>query len=1576
MTQAQVDALAIPSTLTKLTIPANRVVGSTLATAASNNGNIDYIYSPSSDAQRLGADKENQFDETKNLVADYVWVVKAGGLAQAFTNEEPLRNSFYINVASSVALNTTDVNFDGLGAYKPTNYLFLDFSASNLTPAMAANYTVTDNLGYRIILPDNWTGDQMAVFAANEHCGALAAVYSYSGTTLKIMEITDGSYSQTALCNPRIMRSTTTEVEVVSGTYNGSSYSNFGNNLLTAINNMGNSTTYPSSAGLNVTKVTISTGANVTSPMNFANPTIETLELKNISLGWAVVNVDGCTSLKTLNMNYSNVGSVTAQVASLTAVDLSGTTINGAANFSNSSLSDGFVTDEDTQITGDLSLMSTSMTSFVPKGTYGGNIYLNASNSLASIDVRQMTQAANKKIHVDNNTADSDENDIISTLKVTNAVTVPTDYVIADHFHPAVDVAYIKREAYIPPMYTITATTMKLHEKEAAANGDHFIYWYDDTTDSGSNVTIGTSTESGHSLADIMNSKSTELGFSSTTYRRAKIEGPVFSADVDDLASINCQVLDLSSATLDATAWTALKTAFAASGTGVHLNVRFVILPDTCTREYIINETALAGLTNVLSVIATNKITGETGDNAYKNGTNLTSCNRVSGALQAAVVAAGNHSCNSWTKTPDGNTSRNIYTSDISDFKECKISGIINSHDLSRANQALNADGHLTWDHDPVEVSSGTDPRKLNGEYTVYGPFGASFNLSVIDLKNAHFEEWDPATYDNTKFTRYWVSDMTLSELGVISTATYKVVIPQDSRVNEVPADFMNCSTNIRAICIPTNIRVIRTRAFYTIDYVWTTSSVGAGMSALDNTDPEGTNTRLDNGAFLSNGTAVSALVYENGKYKENSVFEDNKYYTADYSGVNGGGSYTFGSSLRMIETGAFANTQPNVRDVYVLNTVAPECHVDAFNTVMYTGNGGYNSAKVSDEGIITRDAYYNGRWITMLHYPRQTTTPQLQRYTDPTREYSIATGERDGKGAPIYFPNQSEFIRAYQQGTYGYVWNAWNPTRQYGSVNNEPLTNTTQGWSATGQTTANELFDAYATGANHQYTSFYKVANFTETVTAPTTTIEPYYNVYWTGSAYATSGSEDQHLYPQSEVDANDDNDGSGEPTPKDYRGWHQFVLNAYAANTILKEEPYRSYITDNEWWTICPTFDITKEECAILFGQAQGIQISSPSQYPYVSKLRYVRRFYGDGKGTITLNFTENLCEKKEFRNPTTSKHGQRDESDILVIQNNEPAGDDVVMSAGVPYLIKPNMGASPKRQFRIFETEADLSNFRAQYTATEWDNRDFVAFYHKTLFDKIKAAQAESGATQIAHVHSGMYTVPVFVSESNGSGLEKENVELKEDGVTPQPYHPTDNVSIYYKSTDWVYTFVGSFYKSFLPHYCYYLGWDSSLNGGNGGARFFYLDGEKNNPGVFTYYDNNMNWNNETGVICPTYSNNGYTTAQSRVFDHTISPATTGSEGMIPAQWKITDLVSDSFTAASGSQGAKTYEMVFGAPDMIADDSDVTGISNIDANNSSDANSNADVYTINGQKVGTSLEGLPKGVYIVNGKKFIVK
>ena len=1576
MTQAQVDALAIPSTLTKLTIPANRVVGSTLATAASNNGNIDYIYSPSSDAQRLGADKESQYDGTKNYSPDYAWIVKQGGLATAFANEEPLRNSFYIKVASSVALNSTDVDFDGMGVNKPTNYLFLDFSGSNLTPAVAAQYKVTDDIGYRIILPNNWTGDQMAVFAANEHCGALAAVYSYSGTTLKIMEIDDLSYNTSALSNPRIMRSGTTEVDVISGFYNGVTYSQFGGNLLAALNQMGDPA---NTVGPSVKTIVIETGINVPSAITFTNPSVETIKLLGLST-YSGVNVNGCTSLNTLDLKGSAVSSVTASgLSTLTTVDLTTSVIYGAADFSGSGITTLTTTDE-TNFNSTLNLTNTKLTSFATAARVVGDISLNGTTTLSSINVTA-TNFANttSKIHIDKSTTeDAGNTDIIDNLEVsgTKTIKVPTGFDAEHRIHPYTEAApYIEEASPVVDAATYAASDMVFHDKNANNDGDNYRYWYQGSGTANQIVTIGTSDKrtihdiiAGNNITGYEVSAHTDL--TSDAHAKIKVVGPLTANDIDSLKYLNATMIDLSDAVISE----GVLQARIAAGDILHANTKFLQLPDSCTREHVINGRVLENLSNVYCVLAINQT---------EDGRDLTSWSRVAGALQPAVVMAGNHSANSWIKTPDGSTNRNIYTSDISNFKDLKISGLINSYDLSKANQQLNANGHLSWDKEPVELSSGTDPRQLNGGYEVYGPFSACFLLTEIDLKEAYFEAWETQGGSGTGyFTRYYASDMTLSALGLISTATYKVVIPQTSTVNEVPADFMNCSTNIRAICIPSNIRVIRTRAFYTIDYVWTTPSPGE----MEGVDPEGGNTKLDNGAKLKlrDGTAydgdgtdfieTSALIVENGKYKENPAFTK-QYYTADYSTVNGGGTYTFGSNLRMIETAAFANTQPNVKDVYVLNTTAPECHVDAFNTVMYTGNGGYNPTAVTSEGIVTREAYYNGRWITMLHYPRQTSTPNVQRYTDPTREYSIATGERDGKGAPIYYPNQSEFIRAYQQGTYGYVWNAWNPTREYGSVNNGTLTNTTSGWSAENQTTANGLFDAYTTGGtNHQYTSFAGV-NDSTSVTKTTTTLVPYYQVQYDSGSYSTAETQG-NLYPKSEILARRDVDNSGESTAKDYRGWHQFVLNAYAANTILNEEPYRSYITDNEWWTICPTFDITREECAILFGQAQGIQISSPSQYPYVSKLRYVRRFYGDGKGTITLNFTQNLAMRKENRYQPTDKHGQNNSSGFVTILDDTPDGSDIVMSAGVPYLIKPNMGASPKRQFRVFKTQTDLNNFRAQFTQEQWDNRNFEAFLHESLYNKIKAAQEEDGATQMAHIHNGMYTVPVFVSESNGSGLVKENVEKESE--TPKPYHPQSEATTYYKSTDWVYTFVGSFYKSFLPHYCYYLGWDSSLNSGNGGARFFYLDGEKNNPGVFTYYDNNMNWNNETGVICPTYKNNGYTTAGSRVFDHTIAPATTGPEGMIPAQWKIIDLVSDSFTAASGSQGAKTFEMVFGAPDMIPESGETTGIENVNDNTNVNNNEKNDVnvYTINGQKVGTSLNGLSKGVYIVNGKKFIVK
>lgn len=1585
-----INSLQIPTTLTSLVLPPAQTVDATLAGTLEGATNLKYAYSPSSDGTATGPNQADEtkstysYDATKNNIADYVWVNQAGGLKQAFENEEQLRNSFYIKVASDVALTQTDVDFNGC-TNKPTNYLFLDFSESNLTPSVAASYTVTDNIGYRIILPNGLSGDQMAVFAANPNCGNLAAVYSYDGTTLKIMEIVDASYSQAALANPRIMRSGTTEVDVVSGYYDGNTYAQFGTNLLAALNNMGKSsfsvtkndvvTNYTNTLGQSVKTISIETTSAAPNALTFDNPSITTLKAENLVQNNAELNVTACSALTSLSVKGSNLKSVTASGnTSITSADLSGTAIAATTNFNGATKLATFTTTSESIFNGNVDLTSSKLSAFTSEARFGGNINFNASSSLASINLSGATIASTSVVHIDEDATEATENtSVIDALKVSATKTIklpssfPTDAVtLATRIHPYAEAAdYIEVASTVAPAYNITTTDMTFHDKEAGDNTDHYRYWYMGAVDSQKILTLGTSDS--RRLSDAIAEIPEGQNYSTTQYAKIKVVGPLTSADITSLQDLNCTALDLSEATSGETGENAktigelLKASFSDTetlGVRVHSNVKFIALPDSCTRDFILNESALAGLKNsVYCVIAVN----ETSD-----GKDLTSYSFQSGSLQPAVVAFQNSAANSWTRILSTETTPTTkYTSTVSNFKKLKISGLINSYDLSKANQKLDADGHLAWKEDVVESTGQTrtliedDANNNIYAYNVYGPFSSCFLLTEIDLRDAYFEPKSTGE-DTSVYFRYWYSDMTLSFLDIISTATYKVVIPQNSKVREVPADFMRCSTNIRAICIPSNIQAIRTRAFYTIDYVWTTPDAFASGSTT--ADPEGSNTRLDNGASLSvdGGTTfveTSALVYnkQTHKYEENPAFLDS-YYTANYGTENGGGTYTFGSTLKLIETAAFANTQPNVKDVYVLNTTAPECHVDAFNTVMYTGNGGYNSAKVDSEGIITRDAYYNGRWITKLHYPRQTTDPNIQRYTDPTRSYSIATGERDGKGAPLYYPNQSEFIRAYQQGTYGYTWNAWGPTRQYGSVNNEPLTNTTAGWTAANQAVANQLYKNYkdtldakidnnivltSTEAAHKYYSFYDVSLGGNT--KPTDLVD-YYNVNW-NNGYTTVTPQ-ANLYPRSEIEAGSDVDGSGEQTTKDYRGWHQFVLTAYAANTVLEEEPYRSYITDNEWWTICPTFDITREEAIILFGNRSNATV------PFVSKLRYVIRDYG--RKTIFLSFTENLCMKQEIRANSTDKHGTVNATTgILYISNDTPNAGDIVMSAGVPYLIKPTFPAGSSRQYRIYKNQNDIPN------TTE---TNIIQIAHEGLYNKIKAAQEENGTTQRNHIKNGIYTVPVFVSEAGGEGLTKESVVMEEG--KPKLYTIGDIK--YQKSTVWSYSFVGTFYKSFLPHYCFFLGWDSSLNNGNGGAKFYYHNGN------FDTLDREMSWNNETGVICPLPT--------SKLSEGKFPWEVTEAQNMeTPAQWELLDKLSDEAFKTTNGNNARRYEvMEFNAPDVIAvDDSETTGIENVNGDiNESLNGSNMNVYTINGQYVGTSLNGLAKGVYIVNGKKFIVK
>ena len=1175
------------------------------------------------------------------------------------------------------------------------------------------------------------------------------------------------------------------------------------------------------------------------------------------------------------------------------------------------------------------------------------------------------------------------------------------------------------------------------------------------------------------------------------------------------------------------------------------------------------------------------------------------------------------------TNSKIGNLTR--YNQSFNKVKNLSVSGYGSARDFSGVYGGLeyDANGHFIFDKAADETSDNRHAAVGGGTRTLVGGttklpgawYGAA--LETLDLESLILED----EYND---------DLNLSYGGLIGGSTKKVILPTYSGFHTIPADFLNVSNAVCQLCIPGNITTIRTRAFAAapLNHVWTTVGPDGALVV----DEEGKDaTVYDNGVCLTGSDEL--------KYGYQDVAPTQILY----------GTYTLPAGLELIESRAFANTEPRIKDVYVLNVKAPECHVDAFSTGAYTANNSMNGKPV--DGIITRDAYQKdvnaGKWVTMLHYPRESTTPDIQRYTDVTRDYSIATGLRDGKGATIYFPTQNEFNRAYFQGTFGYLWNAWDPTRDENNTVTNPGLDMTEGYSQSGQQTANQAYiDNKAEGIVKNDRSFYDVTDlnnldqpaglkpYYETIweskqlypQAETTgtgtyrtvevkdengnyvyevdnttpgeytqigtyvenseggfvmdyTVEEneegssvknyvyveaedgdfyydagyiedangnlvkdytyevhddsdgtkggyyipynYYNTYWNAGGAPTEGtyyvriplfeldengnyginpynsnqwSTDSWITPKykmtgytyqewdgvsfsfntcggvwsgaelytmgnsymtytssvgdvttydrvpvspvvyraynSETDAGEtlyseyDNgyvsysdevgsvtrynyvwDGSyreyteadGDATrynvtengfrayneetdadakrysldisyvadatsistdskdnpyitdtenqyaisteevelmtvskAYDYRGWHQFVLTSYAANSKVPFVPYRSYISDNDWWTICLPFDLTRAEMIKFFGTEGGARL------PYLSKLTYVVRDVENKD--ITLNFSKNLLEYKEELVGDSELHGKVSDTAGRV------QDDDIVLHKGVPYLIRPFLTAdaegSIKRQFDI------------QSTNTEGD-----------LYDRIKTSQELSGSDLNQIIYNGEYTVPAYVI-NNTSSLETVNTS---DAVT---FTMGDNTVFEYDnkeakityngeevdaqiSSDYCYTFVGSFFLSLMPKYSYFLGWDSK----KGKAAFWY--NAVPNTTEWT-------WNNETGIILP-----NFVTAEQEI---KITAATNLNN---PARWVINLKNGDDFPKTTSVKNHVTA-MDFGGSAKLFDgeatviikvDNDVIDPSSIHFNNKG-------VYSLSGQYMGNSTEGLQKGIYIVNGKKMVIK
>lgn len=538
-------------------------------------------------------------------------------------------------------------------------------------------------------------------------------------------------------------------------------------------------------------------------------------------------------------------------------------------------------------------------------------------------------------------------------------------------------------------------------------------------------------------------------------------------------------------------------------------------------------------------------------------------------------------------------------------------------------------------------------------------------------------------------------------------------------------------------------------------------------------------------------------------------------------------------TNLTRIEKHAFGNCEMYT-DVYIsLNEKGevPYCEKDAFSSGTLQGWGGFNG-----KHPITRENYKNSsddkKMFAILHFPSGLPKAKAELFTDLNRDYSLADekGTTDGNGNVLIWPTHTEWIRSFHQANSGYNWFDWTLFDDMGNL---------LGGTGDGITSREVLLKADGSLSDNA-----KKYGLTD--------------IYGDKAKYNTFAPRNPNY-----------TEGSSESILEEHNtwiGWHQFVLTAAFDYVNPTENKWHAYTTDDNWWTTCLPFDMTKAEIIKTWGE--GTKLCT---------LTGVKR--DKTNNTITLEFGEDLVAK------ATS-----DNEKVLYFRR--------------PYMVKPG------QMEKLKDENGDYTG--PVFTLTDEQNA--------TLEKAAGLVQSEIGSHPRPKDSAEGDQCCVTVTAKDENGNEIEGYE---------------------------YTFLGSYTKYYVPTYAYFLGWDVNK------VNYFY---QTEKPII-------MNWNPYTctiGHYSPSEVTWSQTVGATSRWSYTCVPNDTGSSNP--------DLMPGTSETPQGAKGMKLY---FGADNT-------TSIDQISADGGIQTIPVADVYNLSGQlvrKKGT-LEGLSKGIYIIGGKKYIVK
>lgn len=1645
-------ASASLSDLASLTLPK----GTELTTAearklTTNFSSLMYAYSPTT-KNRTRAEQD---------VADYVYVIRPGGLNQAMTDESDLRKAVYVKIVSdvgnNVALSTTDANFGGHGITSETSYIsggddypwqFIDLSGTIVTAAAtSANTAPYTDKGYRIILPSNLTGDNMAIFASKPitddgkgrgYRGIPAAVYSYKGTTLNILEIADESYLTNALKDDRIVRDGTTEVSVISGVFGSNTYFNFGDNLRQAINGAKDC----------VETVTIEVPYSGGATLTIDNDHLKTVSMEGVSNSTVALDVDGCATLETLNLSEATFSKATAQdITTLKEVDLRNTTFSGEKN---TSTGEGCI-----NLTNSLhnELEITYVTGFdtgriIPAAA---SDYFNAI-AQANLDVScagstlesNMPAVLTAKEVTDGKDSGTYRNRDITVLHVTGTLTSADINFIVNNL-TRLELLDLKGASYgdgvsgetlVNALYgngmsdiALIFPTNNTKASEGAGTVNQHEVWYAttlpyqmkcvgyfaDEDEYKTDLHVFGTDENVGKLAAIVPDSGDDLFYQfSVTFEpkyqsdpalgyNAAISAGTYNWGVYPNATDKFVSEGLSRLPANTIDLTFMNISTVKNLASLNENTHFVVVPTTGQyfndSEDVTKTGTDDGATKYYhfpnSVYGISTLKGSTwplSSSCRFNGRNydFSTTGPIGRALLTYITPSGEGNI---TETVGEFINSNLPAIDryvgAGTFDNNAITALqhITAKEMDLSGATVTDENMLAFRNTTVEYLALPDGKNaLINASKVDAMDDASFNFKALTSLKA-IGAYDSSNDDD---------DTTLPTYTVHSTANTVTATDPLTQENSVYKITSMCAPNAsRTAGSAEGMEKVVMSGYLTLDDIQVGTPQTANQAGLAS-DGSIKEADLSNAVFLNNedmtftgacwtlGTLTSITLPTDTR--QNTIPHDclnnfanlqeicipynyeyiNKaaFYlaglrhvtTTDANGAlvdKGEDTFTFSKNLKAIgekPTGSgitdgkdasgipvamdypvfFSEGIHHLKDVYALRTGYEDGGSECQPTKCYRGAFGagptYGWNGFDGGNVYCREKYLNGdQLFTVLHYPDRAS---VSSYTSSPVMPAPLTSSRRTLGSDSY----TEMEKLYTDPTK--VYTKKDQTGAVDANGESPLWPTHselgRSWN---QAVRGLIWYDWNIDEEKQAQGNINGGVITATPDDP--------------SDVEKVSNSDHYEFT-------------------DYVGWHEFVLSlaTYVApdEKVVDNEVIRTYEED-DWYTFCIPFDMTEQEVALLLGIPRSTDEDPGTDIKIVNNLKTP-----DSKGNLAGKVTENIMPtivtlKQVTRNSSTNTVSLSCSLDMgsgankfkyyspsannyipngyvdLDGDSGEDEDEKIMIRAGYPYIIRPYTLCDPETGVR----NAVPSNNLGKQILTRYAFKMIASAINHSDTREAIGGEKTHETSDFAKPYEG-HKVQAY------SDAEPMAPLYRDAPTNAKPYN---------------YTFVGQYWTQYLPQNCFYMSghkWYHNTYPREEGYYWYpytclILTSNEDESGLFRYDTDNTKYG-ETN------------------YDYTIIPEETGEDkdghAVFDKQMQIRfkDGFDDSFTS-----NARVYHFVFDEDIMDFDeDGQTTGIDVLDGQHVAPVR--GEVYNMAGQHVGNSLNGLPKGMYIVNGKKIVIR